>query len=117
MAKKQCIFKILFLQREEVYELYARQVMESDMYGFIVVEELVFGEHSALLIDPAEEKLKLQFDDVKRTYIPIHNLLRIDEVEREEGSRLGGTASNSGQISPFPGSVAGVNPKQKDPNT
>lgn len=111
MAKKQCIFKILFLQREEVYELYAKQVMESDMYGFIVVEELVFGEQASIVIDPAEEKLKLQFDDVKRTYIPIHNLLRIDEVEREEGERL--TTSQSGHISPFPGSGVKT-PQQKD---
>lgn len=101
MAKKQCVFKILFLQRDQVYELYAKQVMESDMYGFIVVEELIFGEQTTVLIDPSEEKLKLQFDDVKRTYIPIHNLLRIDEVEREEDGRLG--ASNTGHISPFPG--------------
>jgi hypothetical protein len=64
-----------------------------------------------LVIDPAEEKLKLQFDDVKRTYIPIHNLLRIDEVEREEGEHL--TASSSGRISPFPGSGV-MTPQQKD---
>lgn len=103
MAKKQCIFKILFLQRDEVYELYAKQVMESDMYGFIVVEELVFGEQTALLIDPQEEKLKLKFDDVKRTYIPIHNLLRIDEVERDLDKNQ---ISGSGHISHFPGSDA-----------
>lgn len=109
MSKKQHIFKIVFFQRDNIYEIYARQVTESDMYGFIVVEELLFGETSSVLVDPSEEKIKNLFVDVKRTYIPIHAVLRIDEVEKEGQSKItkspfAGNQSGNNNISPFPGS-------------
>jgi hypothetical protein len=53
------------------------------MFGFLEVEEFVFGETTALVVDPSEEKLKTEFSDVKRTYIPMHSVLRIDEVNKE----------------------------------
>lgn len=112
MAKKYYVFKIIFQQRDQIYEIYAKQVMESDMYGFIVVEELVFGEHTTVLVDPAEERLKNEFVDVKRTYIPIHALIRIDELEREGELKLTPKATSANtNISPFPGSTR-LQPKE-----
>ena len=104
MALNDPLFKIVFFQRDMLYEIYARQVSESDMYGFIVVEELVFGERSTVLVDPAEEKVKNEFSGVTRTYIPMHTILRIDEVEQEGAAKLvqtapGATANN---VSLFP---------------
>lgn len=77
------IYKVIFHNQNEVYEIYARHVYQSDMYGFIEIEELVFGERSQLLVDPSEEKLKNEFATVSRSYIPVHSLIRIDEVEKE----------------------------------
>jgi hypothetical protein len=53
------------------------------MYGFIEIEDFVFGERSKMIVDPGEEKLKNEFSAVARTYIPMHALIRIDEVEKE----------------------------------
>ena len=61
----------------------ARQIFQSDMWGFIEVEEFVFGERSQLVVDPSEEKLKNEFKGVKRSYIPMHSIIRIDEVEKQ----------------------------------
>ena len=36
-----------------------------------------------MIVDPSEEKLKNEFSSVKRSYIPMHSLVRIDEVEKE----------------------------------
>ena len=47
------------------------------------MEELLFGERWQLLVDPGEEKLKSEFSGVKRTYIPMHAIVRIDEVEKQ----------------------------------
>ena len=58
------------------------------MWGFIEIEELVFGERSAVLVDPSEEKLKTEFAGVKRSYIPLHSVIRIDEVEKEGVSKI-----------------------------
>ena len=34
---------------------------QSDMYGFIVIENIVFGENTSVVVDPTEEKLKTEF--------------------------------------------------------
>ena len=77
------VYRIVFNQQAEVYEIYARHVYQSDLYGFVEVEQLVFGEKSSVVLDPGEEKLKTTFADVKRTFIPMHAVIRIDEVSKE----------------------------------
>ena len=77
------IFKVLFVNQGKVYEIYARKVSHGSLFGFIEVEELVFGERSTVVVDPAEEKIKAEFNDVKRTYLPMHSVLRIDEVKKQ----------------------------------
>ena len=92
------IYKIVFYNRNEIYELFARQIYQSEMYGFIEVEEILFGERSQLLVDPSEEKLKNEFAGVKRTFIPMNAIVRIDEVEQ-----CGTAKIKPGQIAQFPG--------------
>jgi hypothetical protein len=77
------IYKVIFYNQNQVYEVYARAIYQSDMYGFIEVEEFVFGERSQMIVDPAEEKLKSEFGNVTRSYIPMQAIIRIDEVEKE----------------------------------
>jgi len=49
------IYKVIFLNQGQVFEVYAREIYQSEMYGFIEVEEFVFGERTQMLVDPAEE--------------------------------------------------------------
>ena len=70
MKDNKTVYKVMFVNQEETYEIFARHVYPSEMYGFVEVEEFVFGERSQLLIDPGEEKLKAEFAQVKRSYIP-----------------------------------------------
>jgi hypothetical protein len=76
------IYKVIFINHDEVYEIYAKSVYEGDMYGFLVVEDFIFGEKSAIVIDPSEEKLKTEFEGVSRTFIPMHEIVRIDQVQK-----------------------------------
>lgn len=96
------IYRISFINQDKVYEIFARQIYESDLYGFVVVEEIVFGTQSTVVIDPGEERLKTEFESVKRSFIPIHSVIRIDEVEKPGVSKIhamdGSSASN---VSPF----------------
>ncbi|NND65841.1 MAG: DUF1820 family protein [Gammaproteobacteria bacterium] len=85
---KKTLFKVIFAQGDKVFEVYARGVDAESMYGFIEVEQLVFGERSNIVVDPSEEKLKTEFESVRRTYIPFHQVLRIDEVEKEGVSKI-----------------------------
>ncbi len=82
------IYKVVFYNQNQVYELFARAIYQSEMYGFIEVEEFLFGERTQLLVDPAEEKLKGEFSGVKRSYIPMHSVIRIDEVEKEGAVKI-----------------------------
>ncbi|MCY4046076.1 MAG: DUF1820 family protein [Cellvibrionales bacterium] len=79
----QRIFKVIFQHMDQVFEIYAKQIYQSELYSFIEVEELLFGEKTQVIVDPAEEKLKTEFLGVKRSYIPIHSVIRIDEVESQ----------------------------------
>jgi hypothetical protein len=71
------------------------------MSGFIEIGEIIFGEHSKLLIDPAEEKLKTEFGNVKHTYIPHFAVIRIDEVESSGKNRI--LDSDGASVTVFPG--------------
>jgi hypothetical protein len=82
------IFKVLFVNQGKVYEVYARKVAHGALFGFIEVEELVFDERAGLVVDPAEEKIKTEFAGVKRTYLPLHSVLRIDEVKKQGVSKI-----------------------------
>jgi len=89
------LYKVIFFNQDKVYEVFARQIFQSDLYGFIEVEEIVFGERSQLLVDPSEEKLKAEFDSVTRSYIPMHSIVRIDEVEKEGVAKISDKASSN----------------------
>ncbi|MDO6806430.1 DUF1820 family protein, partial [Wenyingzhuangia sp. 1_MG-2023] len=73
------VYRVVFLQQAEVFEIYARYIYPSDLYGFVEIEQLLFGERSQVVVDPGEERLKNTFADVKRTFIPMHAVIRIDE--------------------------------------
>lgn len=94
------IFKVIFANQGKVYEIYARKVSHGALFGFVEVEELVFGERSAVVVDPTEEKVKAEFAEVKRTYLPLHSIVRIDEVRKQGVSKI--SAVEGSNISQFP---------------
>ena len=94
------IFKILFLNQGKVYEIYARKVSHGELFGFIEVEELVFGERSTVVLDPGEERVKSEFAGVKRSFLPLHAVLRIDEVRKQGVSKI--TAYEGSNVAQFP---------------
>ncbi len=94
------IFKVAFVNQGKVYEIYARKVSHGNLFGFIEVEELVFGERSAVVVDPSEERIKAEFEGVKRTYLPLHSVLRIDEVRQQGVSKI--SAYEGSNVAQFP---------------
>src|SRR5690606_39826790 len=69
MSKREApIFKVIFLNQGQVYEMYAKQIFQSDLWGFLEIEEFVFGERTQVVVDPSEEKLKAQFEGVLRSF-------------------------------------------------
>ena len=72
------------------------------MYAFVEIGDIIFGERSKLVVDPSDERLKAEFSGVKRTYIPMHSVVRIDEVEKEGQNKIHAGEGGAGNISPFP---------------
>lgn len=100
---KKTLFRITFANQEAIYEIYARSLKESEMFGFLEVEELVFGEQTALVVDPSEERLKMEFNGVKRTFIPMQSVFRIDEVTQQGTAKVKDKLGYDNKVSPFPG--------------
>jgi len=96
---KDTIYRINFINQGEVYEVYARHVSQGGLFGFVEIEGIVFGERSKILIDSSEERLKTEFEGVRRTYVPLQSVIRIDEVEKAGRGRI---TSGDGKVATFP---------------
>lgn len=107
--QKESLYKIIFHNQSQVYEVYTKSVSQADLFGFLQIDALVFGNRSQVLVDPGEEKLKSEFTGVKRSYIPMHSIIRIDEVD-QEGVATVRESNGSSNISLFPG-PSGPRPK------
>jgi len=100
MARKQ-IYRVIFHNQGKLYELHAGKVASSDLYGFVEVADLIFGERSAVVVDPSEERLKAEFSAVKRTYVPMHAVIRIDEVSKQGANKIVALEAGA-NVTPFP---------------
>lgn len=96
------IYRISFYNQGDIYELHAREIHQGNMYAFLEIEGIIFGERSAIVVDPSEEKMKSEFEGVRRTYIPLQAVIRIDEVEREGTNKITAMEGNSSKVMPFP---------------
>ena len=106
--KSKSVYKIIFIQLGEIYEVFANQIFQSDMYGFIEVEDYIFNKDKQLVVDPTSEKLKNEFAKVERSYIPLNSIIRIDEVKETGEAKI---KESKGQISPFPLNIQPLNKK------
>jgi hypothetical protein len=100
------IHRVIFHNQGQVYEVYARTVAQGGLLGFVTVEDLLFGEKTQIVVDPGEEKLRTEFDGVRRFLIPIHAVIRIDEVEKRGVARAT-AAKDGGNVALFPSPVFG----------
>lgn len=82
------VFRIFFQSQGKSYELYARKVEQGGLHGFVVVEELLFGERSSIVVDPSADALRQEFHGVRVLHLPYHAIVRIEEVEREGSGKV-----------------------------
>lgn len=96
------LYKLTFLNAGKVYELYARRVSASDIWGFTEVSELVFDVRDGVVVDPVEERLRDEFGDTRVLHLPMHSIVRIEEVARKGQSAIRDAASGESVVTPFP---------------
>lgn len=103
--KDETIFRVRFYHEDKVCELYAKSLATEGIFGFLEVEDIVYGESSSTIVDPAEEKIKAMFQDVVCTYIPCQAVIRIDEVRKAGMPKVSDLPKGANQnvVRPFPG--------------
>ena len=55
-------------------------------------------------LDPGEERIKSEFAGVKRSYLPLQSIIRIDEVRKQGVSKI--VALEGSNVAQFPGAAA-----------
>ncbi len=98
------LYRVKFISGDKLYELFVKHVYQAEMYGFIVLEGFVFGENTIVVVDPSEEKLKNEFEGVTAAHIPMHAILRIDEVEKHGTGKIS-SLNDSGNVTKFPSPI------------
>ena len=105
------IFRVSFHNNGKVYQLHAEQVVQGELYGFVEIRGLLFHEHTSVVIDPAEEKLKDEFSGVESIQIPMHAVIRIDRVEQRGQNKILELDGSTSNVTPFP--MPGNSPEGK----
>jgi hypothetical protein len=95
------IFRISFVNNGKVYQLHAQQISQGELYGFVSVADLLFDEHTSVVIDPSEERLKSEFAGVRRLMLPMHAIIRIEEVEQRGQNKILEFDAKT-NVTPFP---------------
>ena len=96
------LYKVTFLNHGRVYELYARHVASSTLWGFTEVAELVFDVHAGIVVDPTEERLRDEFGNTRVLHLPMQSIVRIEEVEKKGQSAIRDAVTGETVVTPFP---------------
>jgi len=98
---KEKLFRVAFLNHGKVYELFCTGISTSDLLGFVEVSGLVFGEKDSMVVDPTEEKMRDEFDGVEILHLPMHSVLRVEQV-RKKGQAVIRDRESGEKVTPFP---------------
>lgn len=94
MNHEPLLYRIQFINNGKNYQLYVRELIPSQLFGFIEIADFVFDSPSTLLVDPSTEKLKTEFSGVTRSYIPMHAVIRVDSVTEKGNARISELGDN-----------------------
>jgi hypothetical protein len=86
-TREKTYYRVTFTSDDELYQVCARSVAASDLYGLIEIGDFVFPK-SSLVYNPGEERLRREFEGIRRTWLPYHAIVRIDEVQEGTATEI-----------------------------
>jgi hypothetical protein len=99
---KSKLYKVTFLSQGKTYELYARHIASSALWGFTEVGDLVFdAPRDGGVVDPTEERVREEFKETTMLHLPMQAIVRIEEVAKRGALTIRDAASGE-KIMPFP---------------
>ncbi len=96
------LYKVSFHSAGKLYELYARKVTSSALWGFTEIADLVFDNSDGMLIDPTEERLRDEFGDTRVLHLPMHAIVKVEEVNHRGQLRIRDAQTGERVVTPFP---------------
>lgn len=106
---KETLYRVAFHNRGKIYELYCTGVNTSALWGFLEVSGMTFDTEDTLVVDPAEERIREEFADVEVLHVPLHGVLRVEQVRRKGQAAIRERESGE-KVTPFPLSPPGTPP-------
>lgn len=100
------LYRVAFLNHGKVYELYCTGVTSSGLWGFVEISGMVFDDSDTMVIDPTEDKMRAEFEDVDVLHVPMHGVLRVEEV-KNKGQAVIRDRESGEKVTPFPLSPPG----------
>ncbi len=80
MSDSDSNFRVIFTdENRKPVTVYAKEVTSS-MLGFIEISQLFFPDISDIIVTPDDDKVSNMFKNVKTIYLPINQIVRIDEL-------------------------------------
>ena len=107
-SSKNTFFRVAFLNNGKVYELFCTGVNTSHLLGFVEFTGLQFEKKDSLVVDPTEEKMRDEFEGVEVLHLPMHSVLRVEQVLKK-GQAVIRDRKSGEKIMPFPISPGGRN--------
>ena len=95
------LYRVAFLNHGKVYELFCRGVNTSHLLGFLEVTGLEFDNKDSLVVDPTEEKMRDEFEGVEVLHLPMHSVLRVEQVNMK-GQAVIRDRESGEKVMPFP---------------
>lgn len=95
------LYKVTFLSQGKTLEIYARHIASSSLWGFTEVGEIDFEQGASVVVDPTEERLRDEFQNTRMLHLPMHCIVRIEEVDKR-GPLAIRDAGSGEKIMPFP---------------
>ncbi len=96
----QLLYKIIYKDQDKIYEIYAKEISECEIFGFVEAEGIVFGKVTNP--DSAGAQLKNEFRTVHRTYIPHSSVIRMDLVEERGVATIRDVTKGETNVRAFP---------------
>ena len=103
MAKPEMeeLLRSAFLNHGKVSELLCTGVCSRGLWGFVEVSGLDFGATNALVVDPTEERMRDEFDGVEVLHLPLHSVLRVEQV-KNKGQAVIRERKSGEKVTPVP---------------
>ena len=109
MSKNDILYRVQFMRaywpHGEHYELYVKTLTQGALFGFIEIGGFVWDTHTSVVVDPSHERLKAEFSEVTKTYVPMHNVLRIDAVNKKGSAKITKLENKSDKVTAFPSPI------------